>query len=158
MVELGYALSSEDFPPAEPVRHARLAEETGFGYGLISDHFHPWVEEQGESPFVWTTIGAILQATERFRIGTGVTCPLIRMHPALVAHAAATCAALASGRFFLGVGSGENLNEHVLGDRWPGAAERLELLEEAVAVIRLLWQGRVQSHRGRHYTVEDARL
>jgi coenzyme F420-dependent glucose-6-phosphate dehydrogenase len=158
MVELGYALSSEDFPPAELVRFAGLAEEHGFSYGLISDHFHPWIEEQGQSAFVWTTIGAILQATERFRIGTGVTCPMIRMHPAIVAHAAATCAALAPGRFFLGVGSGENLNEHVLGDRWPGAAERLDLLEEAVEVIRLLWQGGVQSHRGRNYTVDDARL
>jgi coenzyme F420-dependent glucose-6-phosphate dehydrogenase len=158
VVQLGYALSSEDFPPADLVRWARLAEEHGFEYGLISDHFHPWIDAQGESPFVWTTIGAILQATERFRIGTGVTCPLIRIHPAIVAQAAATCAALAPGRFFLGVGSGENLNEHVLGDRWPGAAERLELLEEAVEVLRLLWQGGVQSHRGKHYRVEDARL
>jgi len=158
VVQLGYALSSEDFPPADLVRWARLAEEHGFEYGLISDHFHPWIDAQGESPFVWTTIGAILQATERFRIGTGVTCPLIRIHPAIVAQAAATCAALAPGRFFLGVGSGENLNEHVLGDRWPGAAERLELLEEAVEVLRLLWQGGVQSHRGQHYRVEDARL
>jgi G6PDH family F420-dependent oxidoreductase len=157
-VEIGYAFSSEEHPPAALVEHARVAEDAGFTWGLISDHIHPWVDAQGHSPFVWTTIGAILNATDRFRIGTGVTCPLIRYHPAIVAHAAATCATLAPGRFFLGVGTGENLNEHVTGSRWPAPDERLEMLEEAVEVMRLLWQGGVQTHRGKHYTVDHARI
>ena len=157
-MELGYALSSEEHSPADLVGHARAAEEAGFGFGMISDHIHPWVDAQGHSAFVWSVIGGIAQATERFRIGTGVTCPLIRIHPAIVAHAAATCACLMPGRFFLGVGTGENLNEHVLGAKWPAADERLELLEEAIEVMRLLWQGDYQTHRGKHYTVEDLRI
>ncbi|MDX6471889.1 MAG: hypothetical protein QOK22_705 [Gaiellaceae bacterium] len=158
MPELGFALSSEDHPPNELVRQAVLAERGGFTFALISDHFHPWVDAQGNSPFVWSTLGGIAQATEKIRLGTGVTCPLIRIHPAIVAQAAASVAAMMPGRFFLGVGSGENLNEHVLGDRWPLPDERLELLEEAVEVIRLLWQGGEQTHRGKHYTVDHARL
>ena len=158
MPELGYTLSSEEHRPNELVRFARRAEEAGFGYALVSDHFHPWVSSQGQSPFVWGTIGGIAQATERLRVGTGVTCPTIRMHPAIVAHAAATAAAMMPGRFFLGLGSGENLNEHVVGARWPAGDERLEMLEEAIEVIRLLWQGGQQTHRGKHYTVEDARI
>ncbi len=158
MVQVGYALSSEEHRPNDLVRHARLAEEAGFGFALISDHFHPWVDAQGHSPFVWAVIGGIAQVTERLRLGTGVTCPTIRVHPAVIAQAAATVAAMMPGRFFLGVGTGENLNEHILGDRWPEYDVRAEMLEEAVAVIRLLWQGGNQSHRGRHYTVENARL
>ena len=158
MVELGYALSSEEHPPNDLVKHARMAEEAGFSFALISDHFHPWVDRQGNSPFVWSVIGGIASQTERLRLGTGVTCPTIRIHPAIVAHAAATCAAMMPGRFFLGVGSGENLNEHVLGARWPFPDERLELLEEAIEVIRLLWQGGYKTHRGKHYRVEKARL
>jgi G6PDH family F420-dependent oxidoreductase len=157
-VELGYALSSEEHAPSELVANARAAEEAGFRFGLISDHYHPWVDRQGHSGFVWSVIGGISQATTDFRIGTGVTCPLIRIHPAIVAHAAATCATLMPGRFFLGVGTGENLNEHVLGAKWPAPDERLELLEEAVEVMRLLWQGGYRTHRGKHYTVEHARL
>ena len=106
-----------------------MAEERGFAFALISDHFHPWTDRQGQSPFVWTVIGAIAQATERLRLGTGVTCPLIRTHPAVIAHAAATAAALMPGRFFLGLGTGENLNEHVLGDRWPEGQVRFEMLD-----------------------------
>src|SRR3954462_15797313 len=155
-MELGIALSSEENSPADLVGHARAAEEAGLGFGLISDHIHPWVDAQGHSPFVWSVLGAIAQATESFRIGTGVTCPLIRIHPAIVAHAAATCAALMPGRFFLGVGTGENLNEHVLGARWPAPDERLDMLEEAVEVIRLLWQGGEETHRGRAYTADPA--
>jgi coenzyme F420-dependent glucose-6-phosphate dehydrogenase len=155
---IGYALSSEEHAPADLVRYARLAEEHGFTYALISDHFHPWTDRQGHSPFVWVSIGAIAQATERLRLGTGVTCPTIRTHPAVIAHAAATAAALMPGRFFLGLGTGENLNEHVLGDRWPEGSVRLEMLVEAIEVIRLLWQGGYQSHRGTYYTVEQARL
>jgi coenzyme F420-dependent glucose-6-phosphate dehydrogenase len=155
-VELGYAFSSEEHAPLDLVRHAQAAERAGFGFGLVSDHFHPWVPRQGQSPFVWSVIGGIAGATERFRLGTGVTCPLIRMHPAIVAQAAATSEALMPGRFFLGVGTGENLNEHILGDRWPAPDERIEMLEEAIEVIRLLWQGGTQTHRGKHYTVDHA--
>jgi coenzyme F420-dependent glucose-6-phosphate dehydrogenase len=158
MPELGFALSSEDHPPNELVRQAALAERAGFTFALISDHFHPWVDAQGHSPFVWSTLGGIAQATERLRVGTGVTCPTIRIHPAIVAQAAATVACMMPGRFFLGVGTGENLNEHVTGARWPLVSERLEMLEEAVEVIRLLWQGGERSHRGRHYRVDHARL
>jgi len=155
---LGYALSSEEHAPNDLVRHARLAEEAGFTFALISDHFHPWVDAQGQSPFVWSTLGALAHATERLGMGTGVTCPTTRIHPAIIAQAAATVAAMMPGRFFLGVGTGENLNEHILGNRWPPHEVRLEMLEEAVKVIRLLWQGGAQSHHGKHYTVENARL
>jgi G6PDH family F420-dependent oxidoreductase len=158
MVELGYALSSEEHTPQDLVRNAVAAEEAGFTFALVSDHFHPWTDRQGQSPFVWSLIGAIAQATERLRLGTGVTCPTMRIHPAIVAQAAATSALLMPDRFFLGVGTGENLNEHVLGLRWPNPEERLEMLEEAVDVIRELWRGELTTHRGRHYTVSQARL
>ena len=158
MPEIGYALSSEEHPPNDLVAFARRAEDAGFTYALVSDHYHPWVDAQGDSPFVWATIGGIAKATERLRLGTGVTCPTIRTHPAIIAHAAATAAAMMPGRFFLGLGTGENLNEHILGDRWPAGHVRLEMLEEAIEVIRLLWRGGYQSHRGRHYTVEKARI
>jgi coenzyme F420-dependent glucose-6-phosphate dehydrogenase len=158
VTEWGYALSSEEHGPTELVRNAQAAEEAGFSFALISDHFHPWTDAQGQSPFVWSVIGGIAQATERLRVGTGVTCPTIRIHPAIVAHAAATCAAMMPARFFLGVGAGENLNEHVLGARWPSPDERLELLEEAIEVMRLLWEGGLQTHRGKHFTVDNARL
>ena len=158
MIEVGYSLSSEEHPPARLVRNAVAAEEAGFGFALISDHFHPWTDRQGQSPFVWSVIGAIAEATDRLRLGTGVTCPTMRVHPAVIAQAAATSALLMPGRFFLGVGSGENLNEHVLGDRWPSHEERAEMLEEAVEIIRKLWRGGLVSHRGRHYTVDRARL
>jgi G6PDH family F420-dependent oxidoreductase len=158
MPELGFALSSEDHEPNELVRQAALAERSGFTFCLISDHYHPWVDAQGHSPFVWATLGGIAQATSSIRVGTGVTCPMIRIHPAIVAQAAATVATMMPGRFFRGGGSGENLNEHVLGDRWPLPDERLEMLEEAVEVMRLLWQGGEQTHRGKHYTVDHARV
>lgn len=158
MTEIGYALSSEEHRPNDLVRNARRAEETGFNFALISDHFHPWVDRQGHSPFVWSVIGGIAHATDRLRLGTGVTCPTMRIHPAIIAHAAATAADMMPGRFFLGVGTGENLNEHILGDHWPPADVRREMLEEAIDVIRLLWQGGSQSHYGDYYTVENARL
>ena len=158
MIEIGYKLSSEEFGPADLVRFAVRAEQAGFEFALISDHFHPWSDRQGQSPFVWTVAGAVAQATTRIRLGTAVTCPIIRLHPAIVAQAAATTAALMNGRFCLGVGTGENLNEHVVGRGWPSAEVRLDMLEEAIGVIRLLWQGGKKSHHGRHYTVEDARL
>jgi coenzyme F420-dependent glucose-6-phosphate dehydrogenase len=158
MPELGFAISSEDHPPNELVRQAALAERAGFTFCLISDHYHPWNDAQGHSAFVWSTLGAIAHATEKIRVGTGVTCPMIRIHPAIVAQAAATVACMMPGRFFLGVGSGENLNEHILGDRWPLPDERLDMLEESVEVMRLLWQGGEQTHRGKHYTVDHARV
>ncbi len=158
MAEIGYTLSSEEHGPQALVDHAVRAEQVGFGFAVISDHFHPWIDKQGESPFVWGVLGALAQATESLQLATGVTCPTTRIHPAIVAHAAATAAALLPGRFSLGVGSGENLNEHVLGDRWPPVPQRQERLEEAIEVIRLLWEGGLKTHRGRHYTVENARL
>jgi len=156
--EFGFHLSSEEHGPNELVRLASRAEEAGFGYAFVSDHFHPWVDAQGQSPFVWSVIGGIARATERLRLGTGVTAPIIRIHPAIVAQAAATSAVMMNGRFFLGVGTGENLNEHVLGDKWPTPDERLELLEEAVELMRCLWDGGLQTFRGSHYVVEQARL
>src|ERR671916_248146 len=119
MAEIGYALSSEEHPPNDLVRNARLAEETGFTFALISDHYHPWIDRQGHSPFVWSVIGGIAQVTQRLILGTGVTCPTMRIHPAIIAQAAATAAAMMPGRFFLGVGTGENLNEHIIGAHWP---------------------------------------
>lgn len=157
MSEIGYFLSSEEHGPKDLLTQAQLAEKAGFTSVMISDHFHPWTDRQGESPFVWSVIGAIA-ATTSLRVTTGVTCPTLRIHPAIVAHAAMTSQLLLEGRFVLGVGSGEALNEHVLGDRWPPAPVRLEMLEEAVAVMRKLWRGRRVTHRGRHYTVENARL
>jgi G6PDH family F420-dependent oxidoreductase len=157
-MELGYKLSSEEHRPNDLVKHARLAEGAGFTFAMISDHFHPWIDKQGQSPFVWNVIGAIAHATKRLRLATGVTCPTVRIHPAIIAQAAATSAAMMPGRFVLGVGSGENLNEHVLGARWPNNAVRLEMLEEAIQVIRLLWEGGLTSHDGRFYEVDTARI
>jgi G6PDH family F420-dependent oxidoreductase len=158
MVRLGYALSSEEHDPLALVSNARAAEEAGFAFALISDHFHPWLESHPQSAFVWGVLGAIAEATDELCVGTGVTCPTMRIHPAIIAHAAATAACLMPGRFFLGVGTGENLNEHILGQRWPEWDVRAEMLEEAVGIIRELWSGEVTSHRGRHYEVQNARI
>jgi coenzyme F420-dependent glucose-6-phosphate dehydrogenase len=158
MAQLGYALSSEEHQPNDLVRNARRAEEVGFEFALISDHYHPWVDKQGHSAFVWSVLGAIAHNTQKLRIGTGVTCPTMRIHPAIIAQAAATTAAMMPGRFFLGIGTGENLNEHILGERWPAYDIREEMLEEAVEVIRLLWEGGEQSFYGAFYTVENARV
>jgi G6PDH family F420-dependent oxidoreductase len=156
---VGLHLSAEEHPPDVLVATARRAEEAGFAFVTISDHFHPWTRRQGQSPFVWAVIGAIAQATERIGVGTAVTCPTIRTHPAIVAQAAATAAAMLPDRFFFGVGTGERLNECVLGDPWPSAPVRREMLEEAVQIIRALWTGAMMhAHRGRHYTVDDARV
>ena len=157
-VQIGYAISSEEHLPNDIVRHARLAEEAGFTYALISDHYHPWVDAQGHSPFVWSVIGGIATATKQLRLGTGVTCPTIRIHPAIIAQAAATSAAMMPGRFFLGVGTGEALNEHITGERWPETDVRQDMLEEAIEIMRLLWQGGNQSYHGLYYEVENARL
>jgi coenzyme F420-dependent glucose-6-phosphate dehydrogenase len=157
-MKIGYALSSEEHVPLDLVQHAKLAEEAGFTFALISDHFHPWIDRQGQSPFVWSVIGAIAAETTSLRLGTGVTCPTIRIHPAIVAQAAATSAAMMPGRFFLGVGTGENLNEHILGDRWPSADERQEMLREAIEVMRGLWEGELFSFEGDYYVVDNARI
>jgi G6PDH family F420-dependent oxidoreductase len=158
MAVLGYALSAEEHGPSDLVRFAALGEETGFPTAWVSDHYHPWVDAQGQSPFVWSVLGGIASVTTSLRVGTGVTCPTMRIHPAVVAQAAATTAAMFGGRFFFGVGTGEALNEHILGDRWPEADVRLEMLEEAVELMRELWRGGNVSHDGTHYLVENARL
>ena len=157
-IKLGYALSSEEHDAPTLVRLAQQAEEHGFEFAMISDHFHPWTHKQGHSPFVWSVIGAIANATESLKLGTGVTCPLIRTHPAVIAQASATAAELMPDRFWLGLGTGEKLNEHITGDRWPPPDVRLDMLEEAVEVIRQLWSGDTINHHGRFYDVEGARL
>src|SRR5690349_10305207 len=157
MTRYGYFLATEEHQPAELIRQARMAEEAGFEALWISDHFHPWLDEQGQAPFAWSVIGALSQVTS-LPIGTAVTCPLVRTHPAIVAQAAATSAVLTGGRFTLGVGTGEFLNEHILDSRWPPAAERLEMLEEAVELIRRLFTGTLVTHRGEHYRLDTARL
>jgi G6PDH family F420-dependent oxidoreductase len=157
MAEIGYFLSSEEHGPTELVRQAQQAEQAGFRSVWISDHYHPWNDRQGQSPFVWSVIGGIA-ATTNLRVTTAVTCPTVRIHPAVLAQAAATAALMLPGRFQLGVGSGENLNEHILGDRWPRLEVRLEMLEEAVDVMRKLWVGRLASYDGRYYRVENARI
>lgn len=158
MTSVGYTLSSEEHGPNDLVEYAARAEDVGFEFASISDHFHPWVPQQGESPFVWSTIGGVAQATDDLHVEVGVTCPTMRIHPAIVAQAAATAATMLPDRFGLGVGTGELLNEHVLGDHWPPHHVRLEMLEEAVEVIRTLWEGGLQSHEGTHYTVENAQI
>jgi G6PDH family F420-dependent oxidoreductase len=155
MTKIGFALSSEEFSPPALVRNAQMAKESGFADFMISDHFHPWTDRQGNSPFVWSVIGAI-QASTGARIGTGVTCPTFRIHPAIIAQAAATSACL--GDFYLGVGSGEALNEHILGDRWPPADARIAMLEESVELMRLLWEGKETTFEGEFYVVENARI
>jgi G6PDH family F420-dependent oxidoreductase len=156
-MRIGYFLSCEEYTPAELIEQARLAEAAGFSGLWISDHFHPWTDAQGESPFVWSMIGALSQACQ-LPITTAVTCPTVRIHPAVIAQAAATSAVLTNGRFTLGVGTGEALNEHIFGDAWPNTDVRLEMLEEAVEVMRKLWTGEFVNHRGTHYTVEHARI
>jgi G6PDH family F420-dependent oxidoreductase len=157
-MKFGYNISSEEHAPNDLVHNAQRAEEIGFEFALISDHYHPWMDVQGHAPFIWSIIGAIAHATHRLSLGTGVTCPIMRIHPAILAQATATVAAMMPGRFFFGVGTGENLNEHIFGDHWPPTPVRFEMLEEALQVIRLLWQGEEISHYGKYYTVENARL
>jgi G6PDH family F420-dependent oxidoreductase len=158
MATLGYASSSEEHRPNDLVEHLVQAEDVGFTFALISDHFHPWISAQGHSPFVWSVLGGVANATSKIQIGTGVTCPIMRIHPAILAQAAATVASMMEGRFFFGVGTGENLNEHILGDRWVPYDIRVEMFEEAIQLIRELWKGEVTNHWGEYYTVEDARL
>jgi G6PDH family F420-dependent oxidoreductase len=157
MAEIGYFLGSEEHDPLELVDHAQQVEQAGFRSLWISDHYHPWLSSQGQSPFVWSVIGGIA-ATTRLEVTTAVTCPTVRIHPAILAQAAATCSMMLRGRFRLGVGSGENLNEHILGDPWPRAGIRLEMLEEAIEVMRRLWTGKQVSFEGDYFVVDNARL
>ena len=156
-MRFGYFLSSEEYTTSELVEQARAAEEAGFDALWISDHFHPWNDEQGQSPFVWSVIGAISQVCD-LPVTTAVTCPTVRTHPVVIAQAAATSAAMLDGKFILGVGSGEALNEHILGTPWPSADVRLEMLEEAVELIRTLWEGDFVTTEGKHYKVDTARI
>jgi G6PDH family F420-dependent oxidoreductase len=158
MPQIGYHLSAEELAPEAIVPAARRAEGLGFDFITVSDHFHPWTQEQGQSPFVWTVLGAIASVTERVELGTAVTCPTVRIHPAIIAQAAATTARLSNGRFFLGLGTGEALNEHILGDAWPPAEIRRDMLVEAIELIRVLWEGDQVTFHGEHYIVETARI
>jgi len=156
-MRIGYFLSTEEYSPAELVAQAAAAEEAGFTGLWISDHFHPWNNEQGNSAHVWSVIGAISQVCD-LHVTTAVTCPTTRIHPAIIAQAAGTSAELLEGRFTLGVGTGEALNESIVGGPWPPLDVRLEMLEEAVALIRELWTGEVVTARGKHYAVDHARI
>jgi len=158
LTQIGYMLSSEEHSGTDLAQYAERAEAVGFDYAVISDHYHPWTTTQGQSPFVWTVLGAIAARTSRIQVGTAVTCPTIRYHPAVVAQAAATVATMLPDRFFLGVGTGENLNEHIVGAPWADYETRGRMLEEAVDVIRQLWTGRQINHRGDFYAVQDARV
>lgn len=158
MIEVGFGLSSEEQSAPALVLQAQMAEGAGFTRASISDHFHPWTNRQGESSFVWSVLGAIAATTSELHVATSVTCPIMRTHPGIIAQAAATTASLMEGRFILGLGSGEALNEHVFGGHWPDVGTRLEMLEESIEVIRKLWTGELVTHHGAHYTVENARV
>jgi G6PDH family F420-dependent oxidoreductase len=157
MPEIGYFLSSEEHDGRTLVAQAQAAEAAGMTKVAISDHFHPWMDSQGQSPFVWSVIGGIASTT-KLEVTTAVTCPILRIHPAILAQATATASEMLGGRFRFGIGTGERLNEHVLGQHWPPADVRREMLQEAVEVLRAMWRGDLFSHRGDHYTVENARI
>ncbi|MBC3760129.1 TIGR03557 family F420-dependent LLM class oxidoreductase [Quadrisphaera oryzae] len=158
-LKVGYKLATEAFDPKEVVRQAVAAEQAGFDFVEMSDHYHPWLESQGHSGFTFAMFGTIAAKTERIGLVTGVTCPSYRYHPAIVAQAAATLQILSDGRFTLGVGAGERLNEHVIGEpAFRGVHERHERFREALEIIRLLWQGGYQSYSGKHLQLEDARV
>jgi G6PDH family F420-dependent oxidoreductase len=158
MLRLGYKLMAEEHGPGDLVRNAQRAEQAGFDFAAISDHFSPWIEEQGHSPFAWSVLGAAAQATSEIRLMTSVTCPIMRYHPAIIAQAAATLGVLSTDRFTLGLGAGERLNEHVVGAGWPGRAERHERLAEAADIIQGLLAGDLHNYRGRHFRLDHARL
>jgi G6PDH family F420-dependent oxidoreductase len=158
MLKYGYKLMSEEHGPTDLVRNASRAEEAGFDFVAISDHFHPWLSSQGHSPAAWTVLGAIAARTQRIGLATAVTCPSIRYHPATVAQSAATLAILSNGRFTLGLGAGENLNEHVVGEGWPSPHERQDMLFEAVEIIQKLWQGEDVSEEHVHFSIDRAKL
>ncbi len=158
MTRFGYTLMTEQSGPRELVSYAVAAERAGFDFEVMSDHFSPWLTEQGHAPYAWTTLGAVAQATERVGLMTYVTCPTLRYHPAVVAQKAATLQILAEGRFTLGLGSGENLNEHVVGEGWPMVEVRQDMLAEAVTVIRELLTGELTTWEGEYFRVDSARI
>src|SRR5688500_1499562 len=157
-IQLGYKLMSETTGPRELVRNAKLAEDAGFDFVGLSDHYLPWLESHGHSPFAWSVLGAIAEGTERVGIATGLTCPIIRYHPTIIAQAAATIGVMSDGRFTLALGSGERLNEHVVGYGWPHVDDRHGMLREAIEIMQGLWQGELFSHSGEYYEVETARI
>jgi len=158
MARFGYTLYCEGNDPRDLVRQAVTAEETGFDFLVISDHYHPWLTDQSHAGFAWSILGAVAQATSRIKLATMVTCPIMRYHPAIIAQAAATVGILSEGRFTLGLGAGERLNEHIVGSGWPSASVRQKMLREAIEIIHSLWQGGYQSYEGRYFKVDDARI
>ncbi|MGW7412329.1 LLM class F420-dependent oxidoreductase [Streptomyces sp. NPDC054863] len=158
MVQIGYTMMTEQAGPRALVGDVVAAERAGFDFSVTSDHYFPWLESQGHAPYAWSVLGAAAQATERIPLMTYVTCPTVRYHPAVIAQKAATMQLLSEGRFRLGLGSGENLNEHVVGAGWPSAQERIDMLEEAVEIIRSLFAGGDVNHHGAHFDVANARL
>src|SRR4051812_43067537 len=158
MIKLGYKLMSEEHGPADLVRNAQRAEQAGFDFAAISDHFFPWVEEQGHSPFAWSVLGALANSTRRIGLMTAVTCPIMRYHPAIIAQGTATVGVLSDNRFTLGLGAGERLNEHIVGEGWPGRGERHQRLSEAADIIQGLLAGTLKNYRGAYFGLDDARL
>ncbi len=158
MTRFGYTLMTEQSGPKELVRYAVSAEDVGFDFEVCSDHYFPWLSSQGHAPYAWTVLGAVTQATERIELATYLTCPTMRYHPAVVAQKAATLQILADGRFTFGMGTGENLNEHVVGRGWPSVDRRHEMLKESVEIIRELFGGELVSWKGQYYEVDSARL
>ena len=158
MVNFGYTLMTEQSSPKDLVRYAVAAEQVGFDFEVSSDHFSPWLVSQGHAPYAWTVLGAVAQATSRVELATYVTCPIIRYHPAVVAQKAATMQLLSDGRFILGLGSGENLNEHITGEGWPPVAQRQEMLVEAATLIRELHTGDLTTWEGDYFRVDSARI
>ncbi|MCW2916928.1 MAG: putative F420-dependent oxidoreductase [Actinomycetia bacterium] len=157
-MKIGFKLIAEAHSPREMVRQAAEAEQAGFDFVEISDHYHPWLYSQQHSGFAWSMLAAAAERTSHIGLATGVTCPFIRYHPAIIAQAAATTALLSEGRFTLGVGAGERLNEHVVGGGWPSVTVRHEMFREALEIIRRLWSGGYQSYEGKHLTIDDARV
>src|SRR6187402_3579312 len=158
MTRFGYTLMTEQSGPKDLVRYAVSAECAGFDFEVSSDHYFPWLSAQGHAPYAWTVLGAVAHATEQVELMTYVTCPTIRYHPAVVAQKAATLQILADGRFTLGLGSGENLNEHITGDGWPPVAQRQDMLEEAAQIIRALHTGELVTWEGEYFRVDSARI
>lgn len=158
MAKFGYKLMTEEHGPSALVDNAVAAEKAGFDFVAISDHFHPWVRAQGHAPFAWSVLGAIAHATKTIGIATGLTCPIIRYHPAIIAQAAATIAVMSEDRFTLAVGAGERLNEHVGGQPWPSVAERHAMLGEAIQIFRELWDGGARSYEGDFFALDHAEL
>ncbi|MDQ6796576.1 MAG: TIGR03557 family F420-dependent LLM class oxidoreductase, partial [Actinomycetota bacterium] len=158
MTEWGYTMMCEQSGPRALVEDLVAAEAAGFDFSVISDHYFPWLDAQGHAPYAWSVLGAAAQATERIGLMTYVTCPIKRYHPAVVAQKAATVALLSENRFTLGLGAGENLNEHVTGGGWPPVNTRHAMLAEAVDIITALWKGGYVTHEGKHFHVDSARL